>query len=143
MTTVHVPVLSTEVLLALDPQPGQQFVDGTVGGGGHTRMLAERVGENGLIIGVDRDESAIERAGRSLSGLPVLLAAANFSDIPEVLDQQGIDQVDGILLDLGLSSDQLSDESRGFSFNSAGDFDLRFDTSHGEPAWKLVKFKTN
>jgi 16S rRNA (cytosine1402-N4)-methyltransferase len=138
-TTQHVPVLAAEVLSALGPSPGDVLVDGTLGGGGHTRLLAEAVGPSGRVIGLDRDAAAIERAAASLRDLPVEAHHANYSDLPEVLAQLGIDTVDGILLDLGLSSDQLADPNRGFSFHSAGPLDLRFDTTRGEPAWKLVE----
>jgi 16S rRNA (cytosine1402-N4)-methyltransferase len=115
-----------------------RVVDGTLGGGGHTRLLAEAVGPDGLVIAVDRDPIAIERGARELAGLPVRFAQANFRDIPEVLDAVGLDAVDAVLLDVGLSSDQLSDESRGFSFDSDGPLDLRFDPTEGEPAWRMV-----
>jgi 16S rRNA (cytosine1402-N4)-methyltransferase len=119
-------------------KPGMRVVDGTLGGGGHTRLLAEAVGPDGLVIAVDRDPIAIERGARELAGLPVRFAQANFRDIPEVLDAVGLDAVDAVLLDVGLSSDQLSDESRGFSFDSDGPLDLRFDPTEGEPAWRMV-----
>src|SRR6185312_1246238 len=80
-----------------------------------------------------------ERAGVELSGLPVRVLQANYSDLPEVLAALNVSAVDGILLDLGLSSDQLSDPNRGFSFQSSGPLDLRFDATRGEPAWKLVE----
>ncbi len=137
--TIHVSVMLPEVLRYLDPQPGQILVDGTLGGAGHTKELVKRVGEKGLVIGLDRDSVPLQRAEETLKGLPVMLAQSNFCDLPEVLDSiDGIDKVDGILLDLGLSSDQLADRERGFSFNSDGPLDLRFDTTHGEPAWKLI-----
>ncbi|MFM9194261.1 MAG: 16S rRNA (cytosine(1402)-N(4))-methyltransferase RsmH [Planctomycetia bacterium] len=87
-------------------------------------------------LAVDGDDEAL--VARELAGLPVRFAQANFCDIPEVLDALSIDAVDGVLLDIGLSSDQLADESRGFSFDSEGPLDLRFDPTEGEPAWKLV-----
>lgn len=137
--SIHVSVMLPEVLRYLDPQPGQILVDGTLGGAGHTKELVKRVGEKGLVIGLDRDSVPLQRAEETLKGLPVMLAQSNFCDLPEVLDSiDGIDKVDGILLDLGLSSDQLADRERGFSFNSDGPLDLRFDTTHGEPAWKLI-----
>src|SRR5205814_1312623 len=105
----HEPVLLDEVLGWLAPQPGQIVVDGTLGGGGHTRALAERVGDAGRVIALDRDPAAIDRAEKSLAGLPVKLAQSNFCDLPELLKEIGIAAVDGILLDLGLSSDQLAD----------------------------------
>jgi 16S rRNA (cytosine1402-N4)-methyltransferase len=137
-TTVHVPVMLTEVLAALEPKPGQVIVDGTLGGGGHAEALARRVTPRGQVIGLDRDPSAIAAAGTILSGLPIRLAQANFCDLPEVLPHVGLERVDGILLDLGLSSDQLADTNRGFSFQAEGPLDLRFDPSEGEPAWRLI-----
>ena len=137
--TQHVPVLLAEVLAALDPQPGQLFVDGTVGGGGHAEAIAERVGPSGLVVGLDRDPRALERVEQRLAGRPVKLIQANYCDLPEVLAQLGISGVDGVLLDLGLSSDQLADPERGFSFASSGPLDLRFNQLEGEPAWRLVE----
>ncbi|MEX0610604.1 MAG: 16S rRNA (cytosine(1402)-N(4))-methyltransferase RsmH [Pirellulales bacterium] len=137
--TQHVPVLAEEVITWLRPAAGQTFVDGTLGGGGHTRLLAEAVGTQGRVIGLDRDPAAVERAGAELRELPLQAIESNYSDLPEVLDELKVDAVDGILLDLGLSSDQLADPNRGFSFHSSGPLDLRFDTSRGEPTWKLVE----
>ena len=135
----HVPVLADEVVTWLRPSAGQTLVDGTLGGGGHTRLLAQSVGNDGLIIALDRDPAAVELAAAQLQGLSVRAVEANYSELPEVLSQLNIGAVDGILLDLGFSSDQLADPDRGFSFNSAGALDLRFDRSRGEPAWKLVE----
>ncbi len=137
--TSHKPVLVDEVIEWLAPGPAQVIVDGTLGGGGHTRILAERVGPDGLIIALDRDPAAIEAAAISLKGLPIKLVSANFCDLPEVLDQLQIAHVDGVLLDLGISSDQLADDDRGFSFTSTGPLDLRMDPTRGEPAWRLVE----
>lgn len=136
---LHVPVLLDEVLSWLNPQPGQTFVDGTLGGGGHTRALAERVGPDGLVISLDRDPAAMDAAEQNLRGLPVKLVQSNFCDLPEVLAAMETPPVDGVLLDLGLSSDQLADRDRGFSFDSPGPLDLRFDPDEGEPAWKLLE----
>jgi 16S rRNA (cytosine1402-N4)-methyltransferase len=137
--TQHVPVMAQEALEWLRPAAGQTFVDGTLGGGGHTRLLAEAVGPNGSVIALDRDPVAVSRAEQELSELPVRALAANYSDMPEVLAGLNVSAVDGVLLDLGLSSDQLADADRGFSFQSSGPLDLRFDTTRGEPAWKLVQ----
>ncbi|MCU0960588.1 MAG: 16S rRNA (cytosine(1402)-N(4))-methyltransferase RsmH [Pirellulaceae bacterium] len=137
-SSLHIPVLADEVLHALAPQPGQIYADGTLGGGGHTRLLAERVGPAGRIVAVDRDPQVIARAERNLAGLPVQIAQADYTDLPEVLDAVGVTAVQGILLDLGLSSDQLADVSRGFSFAADGPLDLRFDPEEGEPAWRLL-----
>jgi 16S rRNA (cytosine1402-N4)-methyltransferase len=127
-----------EVVRWLDPRPGAVMVDGTVGGGGHTRALAERVGPGGRVVALDRDPEAVAAARRNLAGLPIEPAWANFCDLPEILGQMGLGQVDGVLLDLGVSSDQLADPSRGFSFAADGPLDLRFDPTRGEPASRLV-----
>jgi 16S rRNA (cytosine1402-N4)-methyltransferase len=137
--SVHIPVLSQEVLQYLAPQAGQLFVDGTLGGGGHTRLLAERVGPDGRVLALDRDPQAVAAAERELAGQPVMVAQASYCDIPEILDQLGIDRVHGILLDLGLSSDQLADGQRGFSYDAEGPLDLRFDPRQGEPAWRMLE----
>ena len=136
--SIHTPVLAAEVMAWLEIRPGMKVVDGTLGGGGHTRLFADAVGPDGLVIGIDRDPLAIERAARELAGLPVRFAQANFRDIPEVLDALELERVDRVLLDVGLSSDQLADHDRGFSFESEGPLDLRFDPTEGEPAWRLV-----
>src|SRR5437588_3151266 len=136
---IHVPVLATDVIEWLRPQPGQIIVDGTLGGGGHTRLIAERIGDKGgFVIALDRDPAAIAAAERHLAGLPVKIAQANFNELPGVLQELQIEAVNGVLLDLGLSSDQLADTERGFSFDSSGPLDLRFNPAEGEPAWKLI-----
>jgi 16S rRNA (cytosine1402-N4)-methyltransferase len=137
-SSIHTPVLAAEVMRLLAIEPGMKVVDGTLGGGGHMRLFADAVGPTGLVIGIDRDPAAIERAARELAGLPVRFAQANFRDLPEVLDAGGVDRVDRVLLDVGLSSDQLADQSRGFSFDADGPLDLRFDPTEGEPAWRLI-----
>jgi 16S rRNA (cytosine1402-N4)-methyltransferase len=137
--SIHVPVLLEEVLSWVDPRPGQVMVDGTLGGGGHAAALAERVGREGLVIALDRDPAARARAERSLAGKSIKLVDADFRELPEVLAQLEIAAVDGIVLDLGLSSDQLADAARGFSFESTGPLDLRFDPTAGEPAWELIE----
>jgi len=137
-SSIHTSVLPAEVMSFLAVQPGMRVVDGTLGGGGHTRLLADAVGPEGLVIAIDRDPAAIDRGARELAGLPVRFAQANYCDIPEVLDALSIDAVDAVLLDIGLSSDQLADRARGFSFDADGPLDLRFDPTEGEPAWRIV-----
>ncbi len=134
----HVSVLLEVILEQLAPQYGQTFVDGTLGGGGHTRALAQLVGPQGLIVALDRDPTALSAAEISLAGLPVQVVNANFCEVPEVLQQLEIESVNGMVLDLGLSSDQLADADRGFSFASEGPLDLRFNPEEGEPAARLV-----
>lgn len=128
-----------EIVHALKPEPGDFLIDGTCGGGGHTRLLAELVGPGGLVLGLDRDPAAIERCEVALSGLPVKLVAGNFADLPEIVSQLEPGPAKGIVLDLGLSSDQLADHERGFSYMSDGPLDLRFDPTRGVPAWKLLE----
>lgn len=135
--SVHVPVLPMEAVDLLQIRAGDTIVDGTLGGGGHTKLILERIGETGRLIAFDRDPLAIDRADQWMPENSVTVAA-NYADIPEHLLNLEIECVDGILLDLGLSSDQLADSERGFSFNSEGTLDLRFNTRHGEPAWRLV-----
>lgn len=140
--TEHIPVLLDEVLERLAPQPGQVFVDGTAGGGGHLLAIAERLGPKGLALGVDRDPLAIERIealGEALDEeLPIALECDSYARIPRILAGHDIQGVDGILLDLGLSSDQLAETDRGFSFNVDGPLDLRFNPQAGEPAWRMI-----
>ena len=137
--TVHISVMPDETIESLAIKAGSTILDGTLGGGGHTSLAAKLVGSEGLVIGLDRDADAITRCESSLKGLPVVLAQSNFADAPEILQQLNITEVDAILLDLGLSSDQLEDRERGFSFNSDGPLDLRFDKHSGEPAYRLVQ----
>jgi len=136
---IHVSVLPAEVLEWLDPRPGQIIVDGTLGGGGHTRLMAEKIsGDGGFVLALDRDPSAVAAAERNLAGLSVKVAQANFCELPQVLDELEIKTVDAVLLDLGLSSDQLADGNRGFSFESDGPLDLRFSVDEGESAASLI-----
>lgn len=136
--SVHVSVLLDQVVQWLQPRPGAVLVDGTLGGGGHARTLADGLGSDGLLVGLDRDPAAIEAAKLWSHGLPIRPVQANFCDLPEVLEQLGIEKIDGVVLDLGLSSDQLADRSRGFSFSSDGPLDLRFNPMAGEPARRLL-----
>ena len=140
--TVHVPVLLREVLDLLNPQKDKVYVDGTLGGGGHTEALC-RAGAR--VIALDRDIAAIDRTERRLQALfdrepfPVRFVHADYRFFAEALDMLKIEQIDGFLLDLGLSSDQLSDAQRGFSFDSDGELDMRFDPSEGLSARELLE----
>jgi 16S rRNA (cytosine1402-N4)-methyltransferase len=137
--TQHVPVTPGEVLELLAIREGATLVDGTMGGGGHTRLMSQAVGPTGRVISLDRDPGAVERTTELLADLTnVTPVHANYANLPEVLEDLDIDRVDGILLDLGLSSDQLADRERGFSFNADGPLDLRFDPTVGEPASKML-----
>lgn len=117
-----------------------RYIDGTLGGGGHTRALLERSAPDGRVMSIDRDETAIRRVEASLSGfgrrwVPV---HGNFRDIASLAEREGFTDADGVLLDIGLSSDQLDDAGRGFSFQADGPLDMRMDRSGGESAADVV-----
>ena len=128
----------SEILEWLQPSPGMVLVDGTLGGGGHTAALARLVDPDGKVLAMDLDPSAIDRARSAVQELPVEMAIGNYTAIPKLLESCELTLADGILLDLGLSSDQLADGERGFSFHSTGLLDLRFDQESGETASELL-----
>jgi 16S rRNA (cytosine1402-N4)-methyltransferase len=130
----------TEVILALSPHPGSFQIDATVGGGGHAIRILEAANPGGRLLGIDADPRAIERSTRRLAGYgeQATLRQANFEGIARVADDAGFDAVDGILMDLGVSSQQLDDDDRGFSFRSTDALDMRFDSSRGIPASEVV-----
>jgi 16S rRNA (cytosine1402-N4)-methyltransferase len=135
---VHRPVLLSEVVAWLSPREGAVLVDGTVGAGGHAAALAAGVGAGGRLIGLDRDPEMLALAERTTQGLPVTLVKASYSELGAVLEELGIGAVDGILLDLGLSSDQLARAHRGFSFAADGPLDMRFDPEARPTAAEVV-----
>jgi 16S rRNA (cytosine1402-N4)-methyltransferase len=135
----HIPVLPAEVLSFLAPAPGQVVVDATVGAGGHARLLAEKLGPDGRLIGLDRDGAMLALARPRLVGLPVALVQASFDRLPEALADLGVTAVDGVLADLGVCSDQLDDPERGLSFQQSGPLDMRLDRTRGEPASVLLR----
>ena len=136
--TVHIPVLVDEILATVEPKTGDLFVDGTLGGGGHALRVLEKIGETGKVIGFDRDPAAIAETSARVSDSRLTTVVANYADIPEELAELQVSDVNSILLDLGLSSDQLADRDRGFSYQSDGALDLRFNPLVGEPAFRLV-----
>ena len=125
----HTPVMVDEVLGYLDCQPGYTCVDCTVGGGGHAAAIIEKLLPNGLLVGIDQDRDAIETAARGLAPYKanVHLVHDNFINLPEILAQLGISEVDGILADLGVSLYQLEASGRGFSFQADEPLDMRMD----------------
>ncbi|MDX2036241.1 MAG: 16S rRNA (cytosine(1402)-N(4))-methyltransferase RsmH [Isosphaeraceae bacterium] len=135
---MHRPVMLDEVVEALQPKPGSIIVDGTAGAGGHSRAIAERVGNDGRVIAFDRDARMIELARRAVEGLPVDLVHRPYSELVDELDARAVTAIDGVVLDLGLSSDQLAWEDRGFSFAADGPLDMRFDRDDGPTAADLV-----
>ena len=136
----HLPVMLEEVILALSPHPGSFQIDATVGGGGHAVRILEAATPGGRLLGIDADARAIERSTRRLApyGERAIVRQANFESIADVATDDGFDAVDGILMDLGLSSHQLDDDDRGFSFRSHDELDMRFDTRVGIPASEVV-----
>jgi 16S rRNA (cytosine1402-N4)-methyltransferase len=136
--TRHVPVLPAEAMRLLSPRPGETWVDATVGGGGHTALIAAVVQPNGRVIGLDQDSGMLAAAAPRLDGLPVTLVPANFDQLYEVLAGRGIESVDGVFADLGFSSDQMDDPARGFSFKADGPLDMRLNTAAGQSAADLV-----
>ena len=142
--TVHIPVMLDECLEGLNLKPGGVYVDGTMGGGGHSSEILKRIGPEGTLIALDRDGGAVEDTEARLRPIAdehqvkLYCLNHNYADTPEIIQELGIKAIDGILLDLGLSSDQLEDRERGFSFNSEGPLDLRFNRMAGEPASRLV-----
>lgn len=138
MSAHHVPVLAREVVQFLAPAPGQLLVDATVGAGGHARLLAERVAPGGRVIGLDQDPFMLELARSQGADLPVQLVQANFDQLRAVLDELGVPAVDGVLADLGVSSDQLAAAERGFSFQRCGPLDMRMNPASGETARQLL-----
>ena len=130
MTTAHVPVMAHEAVAALAIRPGGIYVDGTFGRGGHSRLILAELGAAGRLIALDRDPDAI-RAGAALNDARLTLRQRAFSQLNAVLDELGVVQVDGVLLDIGVSSPQLDDAARGFSFRFDAPLDMRMDTSSG------------
>lgn len=129
--SVHVPVMLREVLRELDLKPGLTVVDGTVGAGGHSQKISEQIGETGVLIGLDRDSMMLNFASERVSGAGRHLIQRSYSEIKDVLSELGIETVDRILLDLGLSSDQLADRQRGFGYSIDAPLDMRFDNRSG------------
>lgn len=137
----HVTVLLHEAIDALAPHPGGTYVDGTFGGGGHTTLLLERVDGDATVYAIDADPAAIRRAQEFAATSPgrgLVPVHANFRELADVAERHGIEAVDGVLFDLGLSSFQLDEADRGFAFRFEGPLDMRFDPTRGVPASDLV-----
>lgn len=136
----HVSVLLNECIENLNIKPDGVYLDGTLGGGGHSAEIAKRLNENGVLIGVDQDENAIAKATAVLADYKksVRLVRANFSEIDYILGQAGEEMLDGILLDLGVSSHQLDEPDRGFSYMHDAPLDMRMDKRSGFSAYDVV-----
>ena len=138
----HRSVLLEEAIARLAPRPGGRYLDGTFGGGGHTRALLAAAAPDGRVLALDADPDAVAR-GRALAGAPEVggrlrVVHANFVDLADVARREAMVPLDGVLLDLGLSSFQLDTPERGFAFRFAGPLDMRFDPTAGRSAADLI-----
>lgn len=141
----HLPVLIDQVLEVIDPKPGQVIVDCTLGLGGHSAAMLERLKPDGRLIATDFDPANIKLAKARLekakgrSGVRFDLFNTNFAGLPGVLAEAGVERVDAVLADVGVASTQIDDPARGFSYRRPGPLDMRMDPSRGEPASVLLK----
>ena len=137
----HIPVMSKEILSYLKIEPNGVYIDGTIGPGGHATPILNSLGKNGKLIGIDRDEEALKICSRNLpkSSALVSLHHSSYNKLDTILSKEGVSCVDGIILDLGLSSNQLEAKHRGFSYRADGDLDMRFDFSSGIKASDIIK----
>lgn len=138
---MHVPVLLKEVIQYLDPQPGQSYIDATLGSAGHAAAIVER---GGMVLGLDRDAEAIVRLEtkskhQNTKG-KLVLTAGNFSELQRIARDAGFGEVSGIIFDLGLSSSQLDEPERGFAFQRNGPLDMRFDRRQELTAHRIINF---
>jgi 16S rRNA (cytosine1402-N4)-methyltransferase len=136
----HEPVMIREVLESLDLKPGGIYVDGTVGGGGHALAMLAATAPDGIVIGIDRDDDALSESARVLQPFVkrTFLVKGNYADMKEILARLGVECVDGIVLDLGVSSYQLETAGRGFSFTKSAPLDMRMDRDASRTARDLV-----
>jgi 16S rRNA (cytosine1402-N4)-methyltransferase len=140
MYSFHTPVLVKEAVASLRCRQGGIYVDGTIGGAGHAHAVLEETAPDGMLIGIDKDGNALFEAEKRLGvfGSRVILVKGNFADIGNILANLSIDKVEGVLLDLGVSSHQLDMPERGFSFSQDAPLDMRMDQSCGTGAFTLV-----
>ena len=136
----HAPIMPARCVEYLRPQPGKTFLDGTLGGGGHAEAVLDHLLPGGRLIGIDRDDDALQECRRRLFrfGEAFVPVKGNFKDAPALLENRGIAKVDGIMLDLGVSSWQLDEPARGFSYTNDGPLDMRMDRDAGLTACDVV-----
>ena len=135
MSYHHTPVMLPEVIEYLNPKTGEIIIDCTLGGAGYTLAIAQRVGEKGKVIAIDADEMEIENAKGKIENEKlsnIILVNENFKNLSAIINQIGLEKVDGVVFDLGLSSAQLEDATRGFSFNSAATLNMEFGSRNQE-----------
>ena len=132
MEFAHIPVLLNEVICHLDIKPGGIYVDGTLGGGGHSAEIIKLIQPDGILIGIDQDINAINASSQKLEKYRdnIIIVNDNFKNIKTIVQDKGFEKVDGILLDLGVSSHQLDEEERGFSYMKDAKLDMRMDRSN-------------
>lgn len=141
---MHIPVLLGETVESLAVRPGGVYVDGTLGRAGHACAVLARAGNGATLVGIDRDEQALRESAerlRAVAGARVEFVHGRHGDLAALVRERGFDEVDGILLDLGVSSPQLDEAGRGFSFRCDGPLDMRMDRSRGLTAADLVATK--
>lgn len=135
----HIPVLLKETMDGLNINPDGIYVDGTIGGAGHSKEIIKRLSPKGFLIGIDRDEEALKAAKENLKEYSnYKLIHGNHDDIKEILQDLGIDEVDGILLDLGISSYQIDEKKRGFSYTGDEKLDMRMDRTQKLSAYEVI-----
>lgn len=136
----HIPVLFKETIDNLNVRPGGVYVDCTLGGGGHSSEIAKRMQPKGILIGIDQDQNAINAAKQRLSEYEasIIIVKDNFRNIKNIVHNAGFEKVDGILMDIGVSSHQIDEEERGFSYMHDGLLDMRMDVSRGATAGDLI-----
>ena len=139
-THTHIPVMTGEVLKYLNLNPDGIYIDGTIGGGGHSKMILSMLSSKGKLIGIDRDPEALALCRERFNSTDqISLHHNSYHNIDKILEELDIQKVNGILLDLGLSSLQLNSKRRGFSFKNDGRIDMRFDNSSGTTAEDFIK----
>ncbi len=138
MEFIHYPVLHKEIIDNLDINPEGIYCDCTLGGGGHTRLILDKLSDKGLVIGIDRDESAISNAEQTIKDSRLITVKDNFANIESVLEQLGHEQIDGVIMDLGVSSHQLDTPERGFSYIRDSRLDMRMDNSQSKTAHDII-----
>ncbi len=137
----HIPVLLNEVLEILKPKAGDTVVDATLGAGGHAQALIKKIGNRGRFLGIDADPEAVARFNKLYGQKNVSAVQGNFRDIAEMVEQSGLKEVDAVLFDLGISSDQLDNPERGFTFQKTGWLDMRLNPK--EEVWSAADLLAN
>lgn len=141
---VHIPVLQKEVTKYLDPSQNENFIDCTIGGGGHAEEIMKRNGPDGKLLGIDRDEEQIENLRIKFKnfGNRVILEAGNYADLKEIIKKSNFKNISGIILDLGFSSWHVDESKRGFTFLKNEELDMRYDTKAQLTAAKILNYSS-